>query len=164
MLNIKNNVTAEKFDEFIDNGGYSLVYNQQQWIKWLNTPNNAPTIRSAEYIQSIKDKEIDLPDNEKSHVVYKNVNYLFDIEVDDEEINKLNAIVSDYMLPNTYIKLEQFYLIYAKFYNLDYSELPCVKFIEVFDYIEARLQAKKDTYDEKVKAASDAAKSEDSVG
>ena len=163
MLNIKENVTNEKWIEFIDNGGYSLVYNQQQWVKWLNTVNTTPTIKSAEYIlKNSKSKDTDDVDP-STRIEYKNVNYLFDIEVDDNEIENLNMLVSKYMMPDTYIKIEQFYIIYARAYNLDYSELPCVKFIKLYDEIELMLKDKKDQYDEQIKSAKDAANSDKPV-
>ena len=158
MLNIKENVTDAKWVEFINNGGYSLVYNQQQWVKWLNSINTTPTIKSAEYISN-KSKSKDSDDDSSTKIQYKNVNHLFDVEVDDNEIDNLNKLVSKYMMPDTYIKIEQFYIIYARAYNLDYSELPCVKFVELYNEIELMLKDKKDQYDKKIKSAKDTANS-----
>ena len=164
MLNIKNNISIEKFDEFINAGGYSLVYNQQQWVKWLNSPNEDVSTSSAKYIaDSLAKKEESKEDDSEANLVYKNVNDLFGIEVDEKEISNLNDLVADYMLPNTYIKIEQFYVLYTKAHGLDYSQIPCVQFLEVFDYVEAKLKAKKDAYDDEIKAKAAIASSESPV-
>jgi len=138
---------------------------------WLKTNNQKLKDFNTDFDRVVTN--IDVLFNQSPNY-QKNVRMLF-VE-QGQELDKLKAIIQKnahfetldvVALEQSHIQLqfiiEQFYLLYAKFHNLDYSELPCVKFIEVFDYIEARLQAKKDKYDEKIKSAGDNAKSEEPV-